>query len=83
MKGNERKAVVTFGELLLRLDPPGACDVIRRLRESHGGRVVVSAGTVTTAEQVRAAIESAREAGVIRRKICEEGGNYRPWFSPC
>ena len=43
---------------------PGACDVIRRLREKHGPRIIVSAGTVTTAEQARAAIASGAE-GIV------------------
>ncbi len=43
---------------------PGACEVIRRLRERHGDRIVVSAGTVTTAEQARAAIASGAQ-GIV------------------
>ncbi len=43
---------------------PGACEVIRRLREKHGDRIVVSAGTVTTAEQAHAAIASGAQ-GIV------------------
>ncbi|HPO16297.1 MAG TPA: bifunctional 4-hydroxy-2-oxoglutarate aldolase/2-dehydro-3-deoxy-phosphogluconate aldolase [Candidatus Hydrogenedentes bacterium] len=43
---------------------PGACDVIQRLRARHGGRIVVSAGTVTTPEQARAAIASGAQ-GIV------------------
>lgn len=43
---------------------PGACDVIRRLRERHGDRIIVSAGTVTTVEQARAAIASGAQ-GIV------------------
>ncbi|MBN2308716.1 MAG: bifunctional 4-hydroxy-2-oxoglutarate aldolase/2-dehydro-3-deoxy-phosphogluconate aldolase [Candidatus Hydrogenedentes bacterium] len=60
------EALVEGGATLLEVPftTPGACDVIRRLRERHGGRVMVSAGTVTTAEQARAAIDSGAE-GIV------------------
>ena len=59
-------ALVEGGATLLEVPftTPGACDVIRRLREKHGSRVVVSAGTVTTAKQARAAIASGAE-GIV------------------
>lgn len=59
-------ALVEGGATLLEVPftTPGACDVIQRLREKHGARVVVSAGTVTTPEQARAAIASGAE-GIV------------------
>ncbi len=43
---------------------PGACDVIANLRKKHGERIVVSAGTVTTAEQARMALDSGAQ-GIV------------------
>lgn len=43
---------------------PGACDVIAKLRAKHGDKIVVSAGTVTTVEQARAAIDSGAQ-GIV------------------
>jgi 2-dehydro-3-deoxyphosphogluconate aldolase / (4S)-4-hydroxy-2-oxoglutarate aldolase len=59
-------ALVEGGATLLEVPftTPGACDVITRLRERHGERVFVSAGTVTTAEQARAAIASGAQ-GIV------------------
>lgn len=60
------EALIDGGATLLEVPftTPGACDVIRRLRERHGSRIVVSAGTVTTRDQARAAIESGAE-GIV------------------
>ena len=59
-------ALVEGGATLLEVPftTRGACDVIQRLRQKHGSRVIVSAGTVTTAEQARAAIASGAE-GIV------------------
>ncbi len=59
-------ALVEGGATLLEVPftTPGACGVIERLRAKHGPRVIVSAGTVTTAEQARAAIASGAE-GIV------------------
>jgi len=60
------EALIEGGATLLEVPftTPGACDVIRRLRERHGERIVVSAGTVTTGEQARAAIASGAQ-GIV------------------
>lgn len=59
-------ALIEGGATLLEVPftTPGACDVIRRLREKHGAGVLVSAGTVTTRDQARAAIESGAQ-GIV------------------
>jgi len=60
------EALIEGGATLLEVPftTPGACGVIRRLRERHGARIVVSAGTVATPEQARAAIENGAE-GIV------------------
>jgi len=60
------EALIEGGATLLEVPftTPGACHVIGRLRERHGSRVVVSAGTVTTVDQARAAIASGAE-GIV------------------
>ncbi len=60
------EALIEGGATLLEVPftTPGACEVIRHLRERHGARVVVAAGTVTTPEQARAAIASGAE-GIV------------------
>jgi 2-dehydro-3-deoxyphosphogluconate aldolase / (4S)-4-hydroxy-2-oxoglutarate aldolase len=59
-------ALVDGGATLLEVPftTPGACDVIRHLREKHGDRVIVSAGTVTTPEQARQAIDNGAQ-GIV------------------
>ncbi|MBP8129266.1 MAG: bifunctional 4-hydroxy-2-oxoglutarate aldolase/2-dehydro-3-deoxy-phosphogluconate aldolase [Candidatus Hydrogenedentes bacterium] len=60
------EALIEGGATLLEVPftTTGACEVIRHLRERHGARVVVAAGTVTTPEQARAAIASGAE-GIV------------------
>ena len=60
------EALIEGGATLLEVPftTPGACDVIARLRAKHGDRIVVSAGTVTTADQARMAIESGAQ-GIV------------------
>lgn len=60
------EALIEGGATLLEapFTTPGACDVIRRLRERHGPRIVVAAGTVTTPEQARAAMASGAQ-GIV------------------
>lgn len=60
------EALIEGGATLLEVPftTPGACSVIERLCARHGDRVVVSAGTVTTAEQARAAIKSGAQ-GIV------------------
>jgi 2-dehydro-3-deoxyphosphogluconate aldolase/(4S)-4-hydroxy-2-oxoglutarate aldolase len=60
------EALIEGGATLLEVPftTPGACDVIARLRAKHGDRIVVSAGTVTTVEQARMAIESGAQ-GIV------------------
>jgi 2-dehydro-3-deoxyphosphogluconate aldolase/(4S)-4-hydroxy-2-oxoglutarate aldolase len=43
---------------------PGACDVIANLKSKYGDRIIVSAGTVTTVDQARAAIDSGAQ-GIV------------------
>ena len=59
-------ALIEGGATLLEVPftTPGAANVIRRLRERHGERVVVSAGTVTTREQAREAIANGAQ-GIV------------------
>lgn len=59
-------ALIEGGATLIEVPftTPMACDVIERLRHRHGSRIVLSAGTVTTAEQARAAIASGAE-GIV------------------
>lgn len=59
-------ALVEGGATLLEVPftTPGACTVIENLRKRHGDRVVVSAGTVTTVEQARMAIDSGAQ-GIV------------------
>lgn len=59
-------ALVEGGATLLEVPftTPGACDVIANLRKRHGDRAIVSAGTVTTVEQARAAIDSGAQ-GIV------------------
>ncbi len=59
-------ALVEGGATLLEVPftTPGACTVIENLRKRHGDRVVVSAGTVTTLEQARMAIDSGAQ-GIV------------------
>jgi 2-dehydro-3-deoxyphosphogluconate aldolase/(4S)-4-hydroxy-2-oxoglutarate aldolase len=60
------EALIEGGATLLEVPftTPGASDVIAHLRAKHGDRIVVSAGTVTTAEQARMAIESGAQ-GIV------------------
>ena len=60
------EALIEGGATLIEVPftTPGACDVIRHLRERHGSRIVVSAGTVTKVDQAHAAIESGAE-GIV------------------
>ena len=59
-------ALVAGGATLLEVPftTPDACRVIANLRKRHGDRVVVSAGTVTTVEQARMAIDSGAQ-GIV------------------
>lgn len=59
-------ALIEGGATLIEVPftTPDACGVIERLRARHGARVVVSAGTVTTVEQARAAISSGAQ-GIV------------------
>lgn len=60
------EALIEGGATLLEVPftTPGACDVIRRIREKHGARVIVSAGTVTTQAQALAAIAAGAQ-GIV------------------
>jgi 2-dehydro-3-deoxyphosphogluconate aldolase/(4S)-4-hydroxy-2-oxoglutarate aldolase len=60
------EALIAGGATVLEVPftTPGACEVIQNLRKGHGGRVVVSAGTVTTVEQARMAIDSGAQ-GIV------------------
>jgi len=60
------EALIEGGATLLEVPftTPDACRVIETLRARHGARVMVSAGTVTTVEQARAAIASGAE-GIV------------------
>jgi len=60
------EALIEGGATLIEVPftTPGASDVIRHLRERHGSRIVVSAGTVTKVDQAHAAIESGAE-GIV------------------
>jgi 2-dehydro-3-deoxyphosphogluconate aldolase/(4S)-4-hydroxy-2-oxoglutarate aldolase len=60
------EALIEGGATLVEVPftTPGACDVITQLRQRHGDRIVVSAGTVTTPEQARAAIQSGAQ-GIV------------------
>ncbi len=64
------EALIEGGATLLEVPftTPDACGVIRHLRERHGDRVVVAAGTVTTAEQARAAIASGAQ-GIVSPNV--------------
>jgi len=57
-------AVVAGGATLIEVPftTPGAAGVIRRLKDRHGDRIVVSAGTVLTVEQAREAVEAGAQA---------------------
>lgn len=59
-------ALVEGGATLLEVPftTPGACEAISELRKRHGDAVVVSAGTVTTVEQARMAIDSGAQ-GIV------------------
>lgn len=58
------EAVIEGGGTLLEVPftTPGACSVIEHLRNRHGDRIMVSAGTVTQPEQARQAIEHGAQA---------------------
>jgi len=60
------EALIEGGATLLEVPftTPGACDVIASLRRKHADRIVVSAGTVTTVEQARNAIDSGAQ-GIV------------------
>lgn len=60
------EALIEGGATLIEVPftTPGACEVIRHLKERHGDRIVVSAGTVTTPEQARMAIEHGAQ-GIV------------------
>lgn len=64
------EALIEGGATLLEVPftTPEACEVIRHLREKHGGRIVVSAGTVLTPEQARAAIASGAQ-GIVSPNV--------------
>lgn len=57
------EALIAGGASLIEVPftTPGAGQVIRHLRERHGDRIVVSAGTVTTVEQAREAIDNGAQ----------------------
>lgn len=59
-------ALIEGGATLIEVPftTPDACGIIERLRARHGARIVVSAGTVTTAEQAGAAIASGAQ-GIV------------------
>jgi 2-dehydro-3-deoxyphosphogluconate aldolase/(4S)-4-hydroxy-2-oxoglutarate aldolase len=57
-------ALVAGGATLVEvtLTTPDACAVIERLRSRHGDRIVVCAGTVTTPELARMALDAGAQA---------------------
>jgi 2-dehydro-3-deoxyphosphogluconate aldolase/(4S)-4-hydroxy-2-oxoglutarate aldolase len=58
------EALVAGGATLVEvtLTTPDACAVIERLRSRHGDRIVVCAGTVTTPELARQALDAGAQA---------------------
>jgi 2-dehydro-3-deoxyphosphogluconate aldolase/(4S)-4-hydroxy-2-oxoglutarate aldolase len=58
------EALVAGGATLVEvtLTTPDACAVIERLCSRHGDRIVVCAGTVTTPEQARQALDAGAQA---------------------
>lgn len=60
------EALIEGGATLIEVPftTPDASKVIANLRHRHGDRIVVSAGTVTTVEQARTAIESGAQ-GIV------------------
>jgi 2-dehydro-3-deoxyphosphogluconate aldolase / (4S)-4-hydroxy-2-oxoglutarate aldolase len=60
------EALIAGGATLLEVPftTPDACDVIANLRKRHGDRILVSAGTVTTVDQARSAIDSGAQ-GIV------------------
>ncbi|MBX7256010.1 MAG: bifunctional 4-hydroxy-2-oxoglutarate aldolase/2-dehydro-3-deoxy-phosphogluconate aldolase [Candidatus Hydrogenedentes bacterium] len=80
-------ALIEGGATLLEVPftTEGAPGIIRRLRERHGDRIVVSAGTVTTREQAKAAIDNGAQGIVspnLYAPVVEEAVNANVVSAP-
>jgi 2-dehydro-3-deoxyphosphogluconate aldolase/(4S)-4-hydroxy-2-oxoglutarate aldolase len=80
-------ALIEGGATLLEVPftTEGAPGIIRRLRDKHGDRVIVSAGTVTTREQAKAAIDNGAQGIVspnLYAPVVEEAVNANVVSAP-
>jgi len=80
-------ALIEGGATLLEVPftTNGAPGIIRRLRDRHGDRIVVSAGTVTTREQAKAAIDNGAQGIVspnLYAPVVEEAVNANVISAP-
>ncbi len=67
------EALIAGGARLIEVafTTPNVCDVLAKLKSAHGDRIVLSAGTVRTAEQARMAIDSGAQV-IVSPNLCEE-----------